>query len=328
MATSKNKPAARGGRIGSKKPKEELPSFVALEREARESGESDDPRRTDRIAGLAPESFAQRLLNPSRPQLDAVREAVDGIEAADEAWEVLAARELIPVEWTTSTTRQIVCDGLRCAECGERVEFIGHTRDCSVASVPATVAAAATLACDPTGVAAAEALARTSFERMYGDTAADEARLMWRVGLLQSCGPIAEKRPGAARAKSAKPGTWEEFRRFRDALGTRTGEPVPPGFRHWKNGLYVRDNERMWNGDYQPWQARPIFEINHPYWVQAVQRDVVNHWSWALSVREKKPNPFTPLCEVWALGYAVDHVDDETIVLYAPQINSRANLQP
>lgn len=319
MATSKKRAAPKVGRIGSKKPAELVPSFVAMEREARESGESDDPRRTDRIAGLSPESFAQRLLNPSRPQLDAVREALAGLDQGDEAWETLAARELIPVEWTTTSARQIVSNGFRCDQC-ESAVFTGHAADCERASVPSTIEAAATLACDPKGVTAAEALARTCFERLYGDTAAREAPLIWRVSPLDNWGPRGDKRPGYARAKSAKPGTWDEFRRFRDALAVRTELPVPDGYVLWKDGLYVPKFGPRY-GEYSRWQAAPLFEIHFGNWLRACERDAVNHWSWALSAREKKPNPFTPLCEVWALGYAVEHVDDETIVLYAPQIN-------
>jgi len=49
-------------------------------------------------------------------------------------------------------------------------------------------------------------------------------------------------------------------------------------------------------------------------------RDLVSHWSWALSVREKRPNPFTPLCEIWMLGYAPEVLDEEALVLFAPAL--------
>ena len=50
------------------------------------------------------------------------------------------------------------------------------------------------------------------------------------------------------------------------------------------------------------------------------ERDAISNRNWAFAVREKRPNPFTPLCEVWMLGYAVEVVDEEAIVLFAPAV--------
>ncbi len=314
MATTKKK-APRVGRVGSERPADELPAFVAMERDARASGEADDPRRTDRVAGLSAESLAQHVLTPHRPQRDAVIEALTGVDAPDEAWEVLAARELIPVDWLSAGARQVTVTGVRCDLC--TVDFMGHARECERVNVPATVAAAATLAADPAGVSAAETLARLCFERLYGDTAASEPRVLWRVGASEACSPLGEKRPGAAKARAPKPGLWECFAPFRKAFSARVGTAVPKGYRRWKDGMiipeYVSDS-------YASYQATSAFVVMNQPWIQALERDAVNHWSWALSVREKRPNPFTPLCEVWALGYAVELVDDETVLLFAPAL--------
>lgn len=314
---SKRKAKPRVGRIGSKAPVSDVPAFVALEREARERGEGDDPRRTDRLAGLSAASFAQRVFAPSRPQLDRVREALVGVDEPSEAWEILAARDLIPVPWTSANARQIVAVGARCEACGDRAEFMGHVRGCERENIPATVCAAATLASDPEGIAAAEQLALVSFERMYGDVAAAQPRVLWRVEPPDYSAPIHQRRPGHARAKSAKPGTWECFKPFIDALGARPVDRAPPRSQHWRDGLWVPEGTPRGTESYI---ARSAFHLLHWPWIDALHRDAVNHWSWALSVREKRPNPFTPLCEVWALGYAVEIVDDQLVVLFAPSI--------
>jgi hypothetical protein len=314
MATTKKK-APRVGRVGSEKPAEEVPAFVAMERDARASGETDDPRRTDRVAGHSAESLAQQVLAPRRPQREAVIEALRGVEAPDEAWEVLAARELIPVDWLSAGARQVTVTGVRCDVC--TADFMGHARECELANVPATVAAAATLAADPAGISAAETLARLCFERLYGDTAASEPRMLWRVGASDECSPLGERRPGAAKARAPKPGLWESFGAFRKAFSARLGSVLPKGYRRWKDGLIVPEYV---SDSYASYQAKSPFEVTHQPWIHALERDAVNQWSWALSVREKRPNPFTPLCEVWALGYAVELVDDETLLLFAPAL--------
>ncbi len=325
-ATKKSKPAARKakakpkfGRIGSDKPVDEVPAFVAMEREARTSGEDEDPRRTDRVAGLSGRELVQRLLAPKRPQRDAVLEALDGISEPAEAWEVLAARGLIPVEWTSGGARQVTVDGVRCERCGAKVEFIGHLRDCPDANTPATVRAAATLAADPAGISAAESLAKLAFERLYGDVAVADPRIVWRVGESAKCSPLSDRRPGQVRAKSAKPGLWEAWSTFAREFRARDDLPVPRGYRRYREGLYVLDFV------VDPWaerQARSAIEVALQPWMYALQRDAVFHWGWALSVRETRPNPFTPVCDVWALGYAVELVDDELIVLFAPALNA------
>jgi hypothetical protein len=321
MATAKKKArAVRSGRIGDERPSESVPAFVALEREARASGELDDPMRTDRIAGAGPAEFGRRLLAPNRPREAAVRAALEGVTEPDEAWEILAAREVVPVEWTSAGARQVVVDKVACELCADRVAFMGHAEGCERANVPATVTAAATLAADPEGVVAAETLARLAFERLYGETAARPPQVLWRVGALFGCFPVADRRPGKSRAKSAKPGAWETAKVFTDALSVRGEYEVPPGYVRYGSNMIVASNIPE---PYRATWARPGFQVVNSPWVSAFAADAVNHWSWALSVREKRPNPFTPLCEVWLLGYAVDHIDEDMIVLFAPTLTLR-----
>lgn len=317
MAQPKGRSKQRIGRIGSSGAVDEVPGFVRLEREARESGEADDPRRTDRLAGLSPERFAPRVLAPLTPQASVVREAMAGVTEPDEAWEILAARGLIPVSWTSAGTRQIVSVGVRCDACGERVEFMGHVRGCEFEDTPATVLAAATLAADPGGVTAVETLARVCFERLYGDNATVEPRVLWRVDPLSERGPLGERRPGHARAKSHKAGSWEAFRPFLDALARRTDVEAPAGYRPFRDGYLVPEYIPVGS---ETWASRSPMQIRYAGWIDALHRDATHHWSWALSVREKRPNPFTPLCEAWALGYAIEVVSDELVLLYAPPL--------
>lgn len=318
--TAQPKAKPKYGRIGSEKPEEELPAFVTMERDARSSGEAEDPRRTDRVAGLTGREIALRLLAPKRPQRDAVLDALDGITEPAEAWEVLAARDLIPVEWTSGGSRQVTVDGVSCKRCGAKVEFIGHLRDCPDANTPATVRAAATLAADPAGISAAESLAKLAFERLYGDVALADPRVVWRVGEHSKCGPLSDRRPGQVRAKSAKPGLWEAWSTYvKQFRGERDDLTLPPQYRRYDEGRFVHEAQ---GGRWLDGVARSLVEIVLEPWVRALQRDAVFHWGWALSVRETRPNPFTPVCEVWALGYAVDIVDDELIVLFAPALNA------
>ncbi len=54
------------------------------------------------------ELSAARVLRPDRPRLSAARAALAGIAHPREAWEVLAAREVIPVDWVGAPERTFV----------------------------------------------------------------------------------------------------------------------------------------------------------------------------------------------------------------------------
>jgi hypothetical protein len=293
-----------------------LPAHVRLEREGRASDDERDPRRTDRIAGLSPQELALRVLAPSNPQRAEVCAVLESIENPDEGWEALAARGFIPMQWMTSGARQILSPGVFCARCRDRSEFIAHAVDCERAGVPATVVAAATIAANVEGVATAEALALTVFERLYGEIGAQRPTILWRVADPATHAPLAGDRPGSARAKSRSLLSWDVFVPFMRATNVRRDFTLPEATTVSPDGrLVALDPREMWRNSYEP-----AFYAVHRKWMENLRLDAYHHWGWALSARETRPNPFTPLLEVWALGYAVEVVSDEFIVLFAPAL--------
>ena len=92
------------------------------------------------------DEVARPLMKPSRRDPSAVVRAVEGVSDGPEAWEVLAARALIPVEWAGDTSRS----------------FRGGARDRwgrmrrTVLDAPPDVRSAISLATDPDGMLAAE----------------------------------------------------------------------------------------------------------------------------------------------------------------------------
>lgn len=287
--------------LGPKK-KKPVSAAVWLAEEARASGDESDPRRLDRVAGYALKDAGRRVLAPDRPNLERARGALESVEDPAEAWETLAAREIIPAEWTYAGARQVVVTGHPCGACDDRAPYIGHAPDCERRDVPATVGAALTLAADTNGVLTAEEIARSVFARLFDDET-PPSRIVWRVGLLDGKTlPLKPQRPGRARAKSEKPGVWEAATSMASSMLGRTDYPAESGV------------ERSSSRSSTRWST-----MNRE-WINAFYRDVTSNWSWALAVREKRPNPFTPLCEVWMLGYAVEVVDEEAIVLFAPAV--------
>ncbi|MDP3274052.1 MAG: hypothetical protein Q8Q09_02580 [Deltaproteobacteria bacterium] len=298
-------------------PTEDSPAFITLEHQARTEGDVSDPRRTDRIGGLAPAQFAQRFLRPLRARQDEVIELVDGLTDPEEAWETLASRGVIPMDWLDGDARQVIVPFVKCAECDARVEFLGHASDCSRRAVPASMMAAVAIASDVAGIVAAESLAMTVFERLYGDVAAKRPTLIWRVANPSNMAMLAPSRPGHRQKKAAKPGSWELTRSYEDAMKIRRDFDPTPGYGRVSETMVGVESKAFpgaFNGRYSG------FVMAHRAWISALIQDTVNQWSWALSVREKRPNPFEPLCAIWALGYAVESVDEDALVLLAPAL--------
>jgi hypothetical protein len=64
--------------------------------------------------------------------------------------------------------------------------------------------------------------------------------------------------------------------------------------------------------------ARAGYASNHFALAMAFRSDAVHHWAWDSNARKRSlPNPFTPLCEAWMLGYAIDGFDEDALVLIA-----------
>ncbi|MBL8683640.1 MAG: hypothetical protein JNK05_31000 [Myxococcales bacterium] len=256
---------------------------------------------TSRIAGLDAAAFAQRFFQPAYTQRAEALASVAGVSDPSEAWEVLAARELISLDWVSAGARQVAVDGAPCELCEDRVEFVGHDPSCERANVPATVLAAATLAADPAGVVAAERLAREAYGRLGAGTIEGAARVVWRVIDPVEREPLAARRPGQSKAKQSALTTWKDASRFRDAL-----------HEHLKRIAPSKQRDR-----------RVAAEVRLGGWFMSAITDATNAWKWAAAAREKRANPFEPITRVWALGYGVDVIDDDYIVLVARSLTAK-----
>lgn len=120
-------------------------------------------------------AIGRLYLKPERPQLQAAREAVVGCYHPREAWEALAARELIPMAWTDDATRRFRADVTRL------VAGNTHTQTMEF-DYPSPTELAVLLAADPQGVARAEALLREVKQRLapWLDTA-ELPGVVWRM---------------------------------------------------------------------------------------------------------------------------------------------------
>ena len=120
-------------------------------------------------------STLRSLFNPTRPRAAECLALVTDAASADEAWERLCARSLLPLEFMGSTARSFGpaarvsrpashaagrCRGTRCEH------WVPSTWLAPRSRVPATKLAAATIASDPEAIATAESLARECAARL------------------------------------------------------------------------------------------------------------------------------------------------------------------
>jgi hypothetical protein len=102
----------------------------------------------------------ERLLRPDRPRLAEAQKVVENLYDAREAWEALAARGLIPMEWVDQDTRSYIIDSNEGARRGY---------------FPPSVRMALSLACDVAMVKAAEEIARRTATDIR-----NPQRVVWR----------------------------------------------------------------------------------------------------------------------------------------------------
>lgn len=109
-----------------------------------------------------------RVLQPDRPRLADARAAMAHVRGLDEVWDVLATRDVIPMDWLDAPRRRFA---LPCGGCNgyggyARSHYADTCKTCvgrgftATGARPATMRASVTFASDPGGVATAEALAR------------------------------------------------------------------------------------------------------------------------------------------------------------------------
>ncbi len=132
-----------------------------------------------------------------RGRLSRVLSAVRGASRPESAWETLAARDLIPHDWTASTHTRAFAPASMCGRCDkgltqERHHWgrksarwlrcpacLDHYDDCAARLVPPSLDDVIGLALDPSGVATAEALGLEVAARLAEDGPCAQ-RVLWR----------------------------------------------------------------------------------------------------------------------------------------------------
>lgn len=192
------------------------------------------------------------LFRPARPRAGEMREWRDELGAVGvaEAWEALASRGAIPMDWIDDDARRFAGEGG------------------ALGAWPGELATALAVAADVAGVRSAEALARELVWRTREHGLAQPRRVAWRA--------------------------------------------VDPAFWRPGRGWFLAEGTAVALG-----ATRPVATV--PPWWDLARFDVDGADAWrALGVAA--PNPFEPLAALWLLGYAVDRVDDEAVVIATPAL--------
>lgn len=238
------------------------------------------------------DELAARALRPARANLARIDAALDGVASADEAWEVLAARGLIPLAWARHPAR-----------------LLRRFRD---PHVPPTVSAARLLAADVPGIERAEVLAREVVARLapWGVALPDSVR--WKFLESDPAEARGHRMPLRAAAVAAHTALDRVDRRAAEALRAR-GLAVPD----------LLDGDRM--------VLRLVLDdfIASRVWRAAASRggvvpSVRHRRPELVAPRElfgtpfgELPDPFEPALELWRTGYMLGAVDPDAIVLIA-----------
>lgn len=260
-------------------------------RAAAASNDANDPRRVDRLLGLTHDQAALRLLAPVRTNVDLLAEIAAQTLDPAEAYERLIALGLLPDRWLHAGRQVLEHQCRRCALSDSH--FVGHSAECGGLLVPQTVRSIVTLASNLEGVMTAELLAREAWVRMHPWRWSDEPTVIWQVAdpaVLEApyyVGRWVLAPPARPLASSAAESIVEH------AALRAPGSP---------------------EADLLDWAQ------THSSWMDQFREEATAHWSWALSER-KRPNPFTPLCELWMLGYCLVEMHEKTLHLFAPALS-------
>lgn len=224
-----------------------------------------------------------------------------------EAWEALAARGVIPLEWVTAWDTESPCphgrhDLLRnhwrtdapCTACyvarAPRRIFRGDEGSAAGAHPP-TVAACVALAADAANVLAAEALAREAVARLALWGAPQPARVEWRVG------------------------AWDVGR---SVWALRSAVYALP----WRDDLIKYSNRSAFEIVFDaPPPLATLGERNTPPW--ALRWIRAHHAGYAATViANAPPNPWTPVLDLFATGYALNAITDDAVTLVCPEVTA------
>lgn len=245
-------------------------------------------------------AFARRVLLPGRPRLPEARTAVIGMTDVRAAWEALVVRGLVPAPEHES--RGAFRERPTAAEGPPWQPFRDEHARPDDPALPASVDAAVVLACDPRGIAQAGELALAFAAQSVAWEAPTGApsivtRAAWRVsppdGWFQHYGDryrMATLLSELVRALDARPAELPAVRAVRSVLDI-TGK-----------GYAMRVADDV---------AACVL------WDEAVERDLVRADGTAYRAL---PDPTSTMIELWATGYALDHVRGDTAVLVAPAL--------
>lgn len=281
---------------------------------------------------LSDKELTERVFEPDRSKLDATRDAVLDVDDPAEAWEMLAARGLVPSEWLGDSDR-VFAEDERPPALAERSFNDQPTRAAvlryldegpRLCDVPPTVIAACSLACDITGVSTAERVAREAVRRLAEWGAPQPTRVCWRI---------------------VDPEEWEtqpgDYRHMPAALAVGAAYvPTPTTERSIMRARTYDFGTPAWRAAFT-WECAALWRL-----VSKGNRTIAPSTSLALGaitdggypaipleLRSKRfadvPNPFEPLLSLWAAGYALDAITSNVIVLAAPRVKEkRAAIEP
>ncbi len=260
-------------------------------------------------------ALAARLLRPDRPRRAEALTAVGGRTDPAAAWAALVGEGLIPRGWAVGDGRGFASP---CNACGggsaERVMFCESCRGRAwvVLPYPPTVSACVALAAGAEGVAWAEALARAAVHELSPWGCPTPAQLVWQVGEGAVPGPevlgvgtimAALASTGVVASMDAED---EGDRAARAVLGDQAFEGASR--RHQlANYCYAA---ALWRAACATGARVHVAE--------GLDTDLVSP-AVVSRLYAEIPDPFAPLLGVWSLGYALDDVTADALLLVAPE---------
>ena len=244
--------------------------------------------------------LARRVLHPGRPRLPEARAVVIGMTDVREAWEALIVRGLVPVP---GSEHQGAFRERAPATDGPRWEpFREDPTSTDDIALPESVDAAVALACDPRGLAEASTLG----------LAFAAQSLAWEV-------PSAPRVAATHVAWRVAPADGWFQRYLHRYRMTMIVEELTRQLNVRTAGLAgVRDVRAVLDVTGKAYASRVADDVAaYILWQEAVARDLQR----ADGTRYGElPDPTAVAIDLWATGYALDHVRGETVVLVAPAL--------
>ncbi len=246
-------------------------------------------------------AFARRVLRPGRPRLPEARAVVIGMTDVREAWEALMVRGLVPTPEHDPRgafrERPAAADGPTWQPFRDDTSGAGDGP-----ALPVAIDAAVTLACDPRGVAQAGDLALA----FAAQSAAWEAPSAPRVAVTRV----------AWRVVAAERWYQSYLDRYRMAMiGTELSRLLRVRASTLASARAVRVVLDVTGKGYALRVADDAAACE--LWTQAVTRDLRRPDGAAY---RELGDPTATMIDLWATGYALDHIRGDTVVLVAPAL--------